>query len=64
MVVSMTPEQAASISYILGFVLKPNRVWLHGELESIYLEVENPKGESLFKRRIWENGQVDELPLD
>lgn len=65
MVVSLTAAQFKTLTTLTDLVAKVDTVYIHSELESVYFEVNDPKGRTVeLPRRIFEDGSVKVLPME
>lgn len=62
--VNLTARQAREIAKFLEFTDNSESVWIHGELESIFVEKENSSGRTIEQKRFFENGVIQTIVVD
>jgi hypothetical protein len=62
--ISINANQAGVLRAILENVPFGHEIWIHSELESVFVEEETSQGNSVRKFRVFESGGVTIIPKE
>lgn len=63
-VVNLKQKQAVKIAEIIRQLPENHEVWIHCELESVLVEVQNAEWKTVIQFRVYEDGRVVSVPWE